>query len=179
MEWLKKLFSGRVGGVVLSLLEIVVGVLLLINPVGFTSGIIIAAGWLMVVLGIINVVRYFLTKPDAAAHGQQLFRGLLIGMAGVVCIVKHAWFLTAFPLLTVIYAAWMLVVAALKVQQMTDMLRLKKGRWYMPAIAAALSVLLAVILLLNPFGAVNALWIFTGVSLIVEAVMELLGVIFR
>ena len=69
----------------------------------------------------------------------------------------------------------MLVMAALKVQHMADMLRMKRGRWYVPGISAALSTVLAVIILLNPFGAANAVWIFVGVSLIAEAVVELLG----
>ena len=47
MEKLKKVFAGRVGGIALCVLQIVVGVLLLIDPVGFTSGIIIGAGALM------------------------------------------------------------------------------------------------------------------------------------
>ena len=38
---------------------------------------------------------------------------------------------------------------------------------------------LAVVILMNPFGAASAVWIFVGVSLIAEAVVELVGTIFR
>ena len=179
MDVIRRMFSGRVGGLLLCLMEVVVGVLLLINPVTFTGGIIITAGWLMVVLSVVTIVRYFVMKPDLAAKGQLLFQGLVIGMGGVLCITQHGWFLTAIPLLTVIYAGVLLLMAAMKVQQMADVLRLKSGRWYMPAISAALAVVLAVIILLNPFGATKAIWIFAGVSMILEGVMELLGAIFR
>lgn len=179
MDMIRTFFRGRIGGFVLCGLEILVGVLLLINPVSFTSGIIIGAGWLMAIIGVVNVIRYFLMNPEAGAQAQLLFHGLVLGMAGALCITQYRWFLTAFPLLTVLYAGWMLVLAAMKVQQMTDMLRIRMGRWYMPAIAAGLAVILAVIILWNPFGAANAIWTFVGVSLIVQALVELVAALIR
>ena len=118
MEQIKAFFKGRMGGLVLCVAEIIVGVLLLINPVGFTSGIIIGAGWVMAALGVVSVVRYFVVKPEEGAKAQLLFRGLTMAMAGALCITRYGWFLTAFPLLTVLYAGWMLVLAAMKLQQM-------------------------------------------------------------
>ncbi len=175
MEKMKKLFTGRTGGIALCVLELLVGILLLIDPLGFTSGIIIGAGAVLTLCGLFSVIRYFMVKPENGMQAQLLFKGILLVMAGVTCMTQYAWFLTAFPLLTVIYAGWMLVVAAMKVQQMADMLRMKAGRWYMPAIAAGLAAVLAAIILLNPFGAMNAVWTFVGISLIAEAAVELVG----
>ena len=179
MNGMKRFFRGRVGGLTLCVLEILVGILLLINPVGFTSGIIIGAGALMALGGAICMIRYFMATPEDGAKAQLLFKGLLLLMTGVLCMTQYMWFLTAFPLLTVLYADWMLVLAAMKLQHMTDMLRMKIGRWYMPAIAAGVAIVLAVIILWNPFGAVNAVWTFVGVSLIAEAVVELVGAILK
>ena len=179
MEKIKSFFRGRMGGLVLCVAEIIVGVLLLIDPAGFTSGIIIGAGWVMAALGAVSVIRYFVVKPEEGAQSQLLFRGLTLAMAGALCITQYGWFLTAVPLLTVLYAGWMLVLAAMKLQQLADMLRLKVGRWYMPAIAAGLAVALAVIILWNPFGAAQAVWTFVGISLIAEAVVELVGAILK
>ncbi|MBQ8200741.1 MAG: DUF308 domain-containing protein [Clostridia bacterium] len=174
---MKQVFKGKAGSVMTSMLEIIAGVLLLINPVGFTSSIIIGAGAVMALLGVMNLVRYFLGKPEIGAQKQQLFKGMVLIMAGVVCITQYPWFLTAFPLLTVLYAGWMLVLAAMKLQQMADMLRAKAGRWYMPGIAALLAAVLAAIILVNPFGATSAVWVFVAVSLIAEATVELVSVI--
>ena len=175
----KRFFQGRMGAAAICIIEILVGVLLLIDPVRFTSGIIIGAGWVMAALGAVSVIRYFVVKPEEGAQSQLLFRGLTLAMAGALCITQYGWFLTAFPLLTVLYAGWMLVLAAMKLQQLADMLRLKVGRWYMPAIAAGLAVALAVIILWNPFGAAQAVWTFVGLSLIAEAVVELVGAILK
>ncbi|MBQ8618990.1 MAG: DUF308 domain-containing protein [Clostridia bacterium] len=173
---MKKVFQGKYGSIVTCILEIVVGVLLLINPVGFTSGIIIGAGVLMVLGGLVSIVRYFMSKPEIASQKQLLFKGVVMILGGAVCITKYDWFLSAFPLLTVIYAAAMLVLAAAKLQRMADMRRMGLMRWYMPGIAAALAAVLATIILLNPFGAANAVWVFVAVSLIAEAVVEIVTI---
>lgn len=170
---MKQVFKGKWGALLICALEILVGVLLLIEPVRFTTGIIFGAGVLLMIGGLYSVVRYFVSKPDIAAQKQLLFRGLLGLMAGLLCVTQNEWFLTAFPLLTVLYAGWMLVLAAAKVQQMADRKRMGENRWYMPGISAAVAAVLAAVILINPFGAVNAVWIFAGVSLIVEAALDL------
>ena len=173
---IKNLFHGKSGSILTCIIEIVVGVLLLINPVGFTSGIIIGAGVLMVLGGILSVVRYFMVKPELAAQKQLLFKGLTAILAGAACITKYDWFLSAFPLLTVIYAAAMLVLAAAKLQKMADLRRMNIPRWYLPGISAVLAAVLAAIILLNPFGAMAAVWTFVAISLIAEAIVEIITI---
>lgn len=173
---IKSIFHGKTGSILTCIIEIVVGVLLLINPVGFTSGIIIGAGVLMVLGGILSVVRYFMLKPELAAQKQLLFKGLTAILAGAVCITKYDWFLSAFPLLTVIYAGAMLVLAAAKLQKMADLRRMNIPRWYLPGISAVLAAVLAAIILINPFGAVAAVWTFVAISLIAEAIVEIITI---
>lgn len=173
---IKRFFRTKSGNVGACVLEIVVGVLLLINPVGFTSAIIIGAGILMVLVGLVSIIRYFTTDPEIAAQQQLLFKGLLLAMGGLACIVKHNWFLTAFPLLTVLYAIAMLLLAASRLQKMADMRRFHLSTWYMPGIAAALAAAMAAIILINPFGAVTAVWTFVAISLIAQAVVEIVTI---
>ena len=61
---IKGIFHGKSGSIITCVLEIVVGVLLLINPVGFTSGIIIGAGVLLITGGLVSILRYFVGKPE-------------------------------------------------------------------------------------------------------------------
>ncbi len=61
----------NVDGIVLCLFELVVGVLPLINPISFTIGIIMVAGVVLILLGLINVSRYFRISIDKAVLGQM------------------------------------------------------------------------------------------------------------
>lgn len=174
---IRNLIQGRGSGILVCLLEILVGVLLLIDPVGFTSGIIIGAGVLLVLLGAGCIARYFMLRPETAAQRRLLFKGMLAVMGGTVCIVRHDWFLNAFPLLTVLYAIALLVLAAARLQRMADMCRMMQPRWFWPGISAGLAAGVAAILLINPFGAVTAVWTFAALALIAEGIVGLLAII--
>lgn len=170
---MKKLFSGRVGALTLCVAEILMGILLLVNPVGFTSAIVIGAGVVMLVAGIVFATLYFVGDAQTMALKQMLFKGMLLMIAGFLCVTKYDTLLKAFPLLTWVYAIAMLVLAAYKLQCTVDIVRLSGIRWYVPAISAALAFLLAMFILLNPYGATQIVWGFLGVSLILEAGLEI------
>ena len=55
---------------------------------------------------------------------------------------------------------------------------MKRSRWLLAAISAALSIICGVVIITNPFSATAVLWLFIGISLIVEAVFDMVGSIF-
>lgn len=159
--------------------EIIVGVLLLINPVGFTTKIIMGIGVVLIVIGVWNVFRYFKTAPEVAAQENQLGNGLLFLLFGGFCTFRAEWFVLTFPVLTVLYGVFSLIIGVCKVQWAVDMLRTKLKYWYAAAFGAAITLLFAVLILVNPFASTQMLWVFIAVTLIVEAVMDLLTAILR
>ena len=167
------------GGILLCLGQLLIGVLLLINPAGFTSGIIIAVGAALLLSGVVSAIRYFRMPPVPAAAQKGLAKGIGGIAAGLFCILNHRWFLTVFPLLTMLYGAGILVTAILRIQWTADMLRMKKAQWKWNAIAAGASLVFALVILLNPFGSVAFLWVFVGISLMVDAVLDLLAMVFN
>lgn len=163
--------------ILLCVLEILVGILLLIDPIGFTSGIIITAGVVLLAVGLICVIKYFRAAPVEAALSQLLLKGLTALALGAFCVFRSQWFVVVFPMLTILYGVVILVVGFGKVQLCVDMLRIKKPRWYVAAISAALSVICGLVVLANPFASTVVLWAFTGVSLIVEAVLDAVSLV--
>ena len=163
-----------IGGILLCLVEVVVGVLLLIDPIGFTTGIISACGLMLILWGLVQIFRYFRTEPAAAAEGQGLMKGLILLVLGIFAVLNSEWFLAAFPLMTIAYGVVILVSAFGKIQWAVDMLRAGKRRWFWAAISAAASVICALVILSSPFASTAVLWTFTGVSLICEAVLDII-----
>lgn len=162
----------KASGIALCLFELIVGVLLLIDPVGFTSGIIKAAGIALMILGLIEIVKYFRTSAEEALLGQTLVRGLVAVLAGAFCIFKTEWFIITFPVLTIMYGVIILLAGLGKVQLAVDMLRRKNKSWVWAAVNAVVSMGCAVVILNSPFTSTAVLWIFTGASLIVEGVFD-------
>lgn len=159
-------------------LEIVVGILLLINPMGFTAGILIAAAIVLIGLGIWQCIGYIRQDPVSAAVGHKLFFGLCLILLGIVGIWKANWFVTTFPtVLTTLYGVAIALSGIQKIQWTTDSLRLKTGKWLLPAVSALASMLCAAIILVNPFETILVLWQVAGIVLILEAVLDLFALI--
>ena len=167
-----KAIKKHLKGILFCLFELAVGILLLIDPLGFTTGIVIAAGVALLVLALVLIIKYCRTEMKVAAQGQYLLKGLLALAAGAFCTIKPQWFVVTFPAFTVLYGVTVLTAGLVKVQFAVDMLRAKNDRWFFGLIGAVVSVICAVVILNNPFATTAVLWMFTGISLIVEAVVD-------
>ncbi len=154
------------------LLELVVGVLLLVNPIGFTSTIIIAAGALLLLGGIFFIVKYFRSTASSSLKDQRLTKGLFLLLFGWLCAFHSNWLMLFFPALTLMYGIGMLITSLSKIQLTVDLIRIRHNRWFVWAISAALSLGCAIVIICNPFLTAEVLWIFSGISLIVEAVAD-------
>lgn len=160
-------------GILPYLFEFVIGILLLINPEGFTKGIITAFGIALIIVSIICIIKYFKNEVQTASDKQYMLKGLLTLTGGGFCIIKSDWFILTFPAITIIYGIAVLIMALSKLQLTADLLRLNNKKWYLAIISAAISLLCAVIILNSPFATTKFLWIFTGISLIAESVLDI------
>ena len=162
--------------IIFCITELVVGILLLINPVSFTSGIIVLAGVALLTTGILFGYKYFRMSAELAKKGNMLTCAILLVMSGVFCILHSDWFMATFPVLTVLYGIIMLVSGVSKIQTMVDMLRLQNNKWIWAGINAVVSIICAIVILWSPFASTVMLWIFAGVSLIIEAVLDIVTI---
>jgi len=163
--------------VILCIVEVVVGILLLVNPVSFTTGIIIAVGIALMISGLLNVIRYFRSSPEEAAVEQLLMQGLIALLAGSFCVFNPGWFVLTFPVITILYGIAVLIGGLSKIQITVDMIRMKNAKWWWGAISATISIACALVIINNPFSTTVALWWFTGISLIIEAVFDVVTLI--
>lgn len=168
-----KALKENLSGIIVCLFELVIGLLLLINPIGFTSGIIITAGILLCLNGLSNCIKYFRADIKEAAKGQFLTKGLIAVLAGAFCVFNTDWFIDTFSALTIIYGVIVLLASIEKIQLCVDLLRKKRKKWYLAAISAVISLVCAVIILKNPFSSTTLIWIIAGISLILEAIFDM------
>lgn len=173
-----KKWKDKLVNIIMALAEVLVGVLLLIDPLGFTAGIITGIGILLIVLGTIATLGYFKAEPLEAVKGQKLTKGLCALAGGAFCIFQSDWFIVTFPLLTILYGVGILLTGITKVQWAVDMLRLKIKVWYYAAVSAAVTLAVAVVILMNPFATTAVLWTFIAISLIVEAAVDIVAIFF-
>ena len=171
----KKKFNPN--GIVVILFELAVGVLLILNPEMFTKAIILAAGVVLAIVGIVNTISYFKTEAEVAAQGQKLVIGLGALVLGVSCILGSEWIMKTLGALTIAYGVFLFLMGLEKVQSTVDMLRIKRGMWAFPLIGAVVSIVCAIIIIINPFTGVNIIWTFIGVTLLIEAAFDIMTLV--
>jgi len=162
----------------MSVIEIIIGILLLIDPKEFTSGIIMVFGIILAVVGAQQIVKYFRSEIQAAIAGGFLTKGILFLLGGLFCAFNSNWFIDTFPVITLVYGIIILVTGVSKLQEAVNMLRAKQKFWFVALIRAALTLAFASLIIGDPFSDENILWIFIGISLIVEAGADVLSFIF-
>ena len=168
-------FDRNTGNLIMCIAEAIMGVLLLINPLGFTAGIIICLGIVLALFGGKEVFCYFKSDPDTAAADSGLAKGLLFAILGIFCMFKAEWFIITFPILTTFYGILTLAGGISKVQWAVDMFRQKQKHWYIEVLGAVLTLVFAILIIANPFTSTAIVWTFIAVSLITEAVIDILA----
>lgn len=168
----------NIGNILMFLGELIVGILLLINPLGFTKTIIIGIGICFTVMGILQIIKYFQAHILDILHEHSLSNGLILTVFGVFCVFWSDWFITTFPVLTVIYGVIILITGLKKVEWMVTALRLKRKYWYVTGINALLTIIFSVVVIGNPFSTITMLWQFTGIMLIIEAIFDVVSIVF-
>lgn len=168
-----KFLKNNLGGIAMCLLELLVGALLLINPAGFTSGIIMGAGLVLILIGIVCIIKYFRAEPEEAAKSQNLLKGLIALLAGLFCALRSEWFVVTFPVITLIYGLVILITGLGKIQWTVDILRQKKPKWFLCGLSALVSTVCGLVIIAAPFTTTAVLWMFTGISLIVDACFDI------
>ena len=173
MKWLK----ANPGKLLIAVCEAITGFLLLRNPTGFTLGILKALGILLIIGGILQILRYFRLSPEDGAKSQGLTRGILELLAGLICALNSQWLLKTFPALTMVYGIVILVLGVFKLQAAVDLARLQR-RARMAAVSAVVTIVCAAVILCNPFHTTALLWKFLAISLIAEAVLDVICMFF-
>lgn len=171
-----KLFSKYVLPVAVCAAEVLVGVLLLVDPAGLLGAIVAMAGIALVAAGAVWIVRYFRTAPLEAVHEQNLAKGFGSALLGVFLLLQFLWMADAVPFMGRAFGLAVLVSGVFKTQRSVDLLRLGRRFWYIAGIGAALALVAGAVVLANPFSDAF-LWGFIGVCLTVVGAVDLAGVL--
>ncbi len=174
-----KTIKENFGNIIMSLGEILIGILLLIKPIGFTKGIIIIVGSILIILGIINIIKYFTSDIFQSIKEQSLSTGLIFVTIGLFCVLRTNWFIITFPVLTILYGIMIFIMGLKKVQWSIDLVRLKRKHWFIVGLSAVTSIMFAIIIMNNPFSTTAILWQFTGIILIIESILDVIALVFE
>lgn len=163
----------KLSGIGLAVVEIVVGLFLLISPDTLTKAVVIIAGIALIAMGAVSLIGYFRAEPVGSVLGQGMTKGLMEVAIGAFILVKNGWVVGVFD--TVVALA-ILLLGVSKLGMSVDLMRLKDNGWK-PALIDAVVTLVCAIIIVS-VSASDAIWMVIGISLIVQAVLDIVVTFF-
>lgn len=153
-------------GYIYTLLCLVLGLILTIWPNQAIFSIVLALLIGILLIGIAQVIYYFVSSAEIAREGLHLIKGLIsIEAVGIFCL---AYYLN-LNLETIIFVSAMAVISSVRFQSAADIARKQYKIWYLFLSIAAIIILLACLPFLFKLSG-TILYRIVGIVLLVEVV---------
>lgn len=167
MSWLKEL---KWNAVLISVLFLVLGVILIAWP-GITAKMLCnTLAWILIVIGAVDVVTYFLRSMQKNIYRNDLVSGLLLILLGCFVLYKVELVISLVPFIL----GFFIVFSGIgKLQNAVDLKRMGYGNWWLVLLLAAISLAAGVVMIRNPFTTAELLFRLIGVSLAYSGVTDL------
>ena len=161
--------------VFMSVLYLGLGIFLVMKPGTALNIVCYALGGVVLACAAVQLIRYFVVE-------RGVFQSQLTLISGLVCLALGAFLLLrsdiVVSILPIVFGLFVIFDAIGRVQNALDLRRCGYDSWKGFLLLPVLSVVLGVILIANPFGAMETLVMAIGVILIVEGAINLLSALY-
>lgn len=172
---MKSITKAKILAIFMSLLFITFGVCLLVYPKLSALTLCYILGILIVLLGILQIIRYFKVEPYNIPFRFDFALGLFGIVAGLILLIHPV---DVLVIMQVVIGFYVVIGSVFKLQTSIDMKRVGHRAWWLMLVTAALAAVFGMLLIIDPFSGTMALMIIMGISLILHGLQDLWAVIF-
>lgn len=159
----------KINMIIISALTIVLGIIMLVNPVGATVTICRIIGIVLICAGALTTVVYFLAAGLGFGSGA-LVSGIIELAFGIWITARPSSFVTLFG---IILGCFIVLHGVNTFQNALETKRVGYERWWIMLCLAILTVVLGVLTVFLPMGTTAAAMIIVGIFLIIDGVCNL------
>ena len=161
--------------VLMSILYLGLGIFLLLVPGTAMNIVCYALGGVVLACAAVQLVRYFAVE-------RGVFQSQLTLVSGIVCLALGAFLIIrsdiVVSILPIVFGLFVIFDSLGRIQNALDLRRCEYPSWKGFLFLPVLSVVLGVVLVINPFGAMEKLVMAIGIILIVEGAINLLSALY-
>ena len=161
--------------IVMSVLYLALGIFLLMVPGTALNVVCYALGGVVLLGAVIQLVRYFLVE-------RGIFQSQLTLISGLVCLALGGFLILrsdiVVRILPIVFGLFVIFDSLGRVQSALELRRCGYGSWKGFLLLALLSVVLGVVMIVDPFGTMETLVMAIGVILIIEGSLNLLSALY-
>lgn len=157
------------------ILIILLGFILLFNPAATARTICYIIGMIIMAVGIIKIISYFLMSVENSFQKNSFVSGAILIIIGILFMVKVNIVISIIPY----FMAIIVIISGLsKLQGVFDIIRVKRNGWFIPLVMALINIALGIFLLCNLIGAAKLMLRVVGACMIYSGVTGLINVIY-
>lgn len=154
-----------------SIIFVIVGLFLFIKPDTTISLISYVFGGVLLLMGLINVYKYFSSNNKLNMFSFDLAYGVLLIIAGLFLIIDTSIFA---KVINIILGIWIIVNSITKFQYGIVLKKVKNSDWGYTIFVSLLSFFWGILLLVNPFESALTITQIIGIFIIVYAVLDII-----
>ncbi len=161
----------EIKGIFVSLLLIVLAVFLMMKPLEIVKTLIQAMGIILLICGCIDFMSYFKRSEEEKLFDYGLFKGIMEICIGILFIFKFEVLTSIFP---IIIGLVIIFINIFKLQLSINLKQIENSNWFVGVIISALSIILGIVIILNPFDSVKVLIITSGAIILVSEISNII-----
>ena len=151
------------------------GIFLLMRPSTALNVVCYALGGVVLVCAAVQLVRYFAVE-------RGIFQSQLTLISGIICLGLGAFLILrsdiVVRILPIVFGLFVIFDSLGRIQNALDLRRCEYPSWKGFLLLPVLSVVLGVVMILNPFGTMETLVMAIGIILIIEGAINLLSALY-
>ena len=161
--------------ILMSILYLALGIFLLMVPGMALNIVCYALGGVVLACAAVQLIRYFAVERGVFQSQLTLISGLVCLGLGAFLIIRSDLVVRILP---IVFGLFVIFDSLGRIQNALDLRRCEYSSWKGFLLLPVLSVVLGVVLIVNPFGAMETLVMAIGVILIVEGAINLLSALY-
>ena len=165
-----KIQTAKTGYIISSAAVGLAGLFIMLRPDISVKAVCVAAGILLIVCGIFKIIGYFSNDLYSLAFQHDLAFGALSAVMGLF-VASHCE--TVISIIHFLIGIVILLDGFIKIQTALEAKRFGLERWSVIALMAAISCLLGLMLVINPFGGAETIMRFFGFCMLAESILNI------
>ena len=157
------------------IMYIAVGVVAFVIPETMMETLGYLMGIILIVIGLISILSYLFKDPLQNYYHDDFTYGMGEILIGILILFHVDWIIKLVP---VLLGALVLISGFSKFQDVVDMKRLKYDSWIFMLVLAGVNIAVGILLIANPFEAVELFFKVLGCALIFSGVTDCISVVF-
>lgn len=159
----------------MSVLYLALGIFLLLEPGTALNVVSYALGAVVLVCAVVQLVRYFTVE-------RGIFQSQLTLVSGLICLALGGFLLLrsdiVVSVLPIVFGLFVIFDSIGRIQNALELRRCGYSSWKGFILLGLLSIALGVIMILNPFAAMETLVMAIGIILIIEGALNLISALY-